>query len=35
MFITFQVGGGGGSRMGLQFSKRLDFGGSILKVHKT
>ena len=28
------VGGGGGWR-GVQFSKRLDFGGSILKMHKT
>ena len=27
-------GGGRGALKGLQFSKRLDFGGSILKMHK-
>ena len=28
-------GGFGGGGRGVQFSKRLDFGGSILKMHKT
>ena len=27
--------GEGGFGRGIQFSKRLDFGGSILKMHKT
>ena len=27
-------GGGGGVRGGVQFSKRLDFGRSILKMHR-
>ena len=34
-FITSQEGGGrGGSEGGYKFSKRLDFGGSILKMQK-
>ena len=32
-FITSQGGGGFGGA-GVQFSKRLDFGGSILKMHR-
>ena len=32
--IVYYVRGGGGFGEGLQFSKRLDFGGSILKMQE-
>ena len=34
VILTSRGGGGSGALKGLQFSKRLDFGGSILKMHK-